>query len=273
MPSNFGLTTEGTKNTERQKRSLWPLCPLWLIFLIGCAAWMLIGCDRRNNEGSAPATPATGSSVRTGMGTIRGTVTLTGKPPVMQTIPNQPCHAGAGQLNDESVIVDSSGHLRNVVVYMESPPPAPPAANSAPPVLNQVNCQYVPHVLALRTGQTLRVTTSDPTLHNVHGLCSENEPFNFALIAPGQTRDLKFDRPEAFQIRCDVHPWMRAYVHVFDHPYFAVTGKDGTFEIKGVPAGSCTLVAWQEKYGLLRMQVTAADDKISPADFTFRSGL
>lgn len=191
----------------------------------------------------------------------------------MQTIPNQPCHACAGELKDESVIVDNSGDLRNVVVYIESPPPAPPPANSAPLVLDQVNCQYVPHVLALRTGQTLRVTTSDPTLHNVHGLCSENEPFNFALIAPGQTRDLKFDRPEAFQIRCDVHPWMRAYVHVFDHPYFAVTGKDGTFEIKGVPSGSYTLVAWHEKYGSLHMQVSAADDKISTADFTFQSGL
>lgn len=191
----------------------------------------------------------------------------------MQRIPNQPCHAGAGEVKDEAVIVDSAGHLRNVVVYLEGPPPAPPAPDLPPVVLDQVNCQYVPHVLALRTGQTLRVTTRDPTLHNVHGLCTENPPFNFALTAPGQTRDLKFDRPEAFQIRCDVHPWMRAYVHVFDHGYYVVTGKDGAFEIKNVPAGSYTLVAWHEKYGSLHMQASAADDKISTADFTFQSGL
>lgn len=244
-----------------------------LIVILGCGACAVIGCERRSRKNSAPQTPSPSGPIRTGTGIIRGTVTLSGNAPVMQTIPNRPCHEGAPELKDESVVVDGPGRLQNVVVYLEDPPPALPAANLPAIVLDQVNCRYLPHVLALRTGQTLRVTTSDPTLHNVHGLCTENEPFNFALIAPGQRKDLSFQHPEAFQIRCDVHPWMKAYVHVFAHPFFAVTGKSGAFEIKDLPPGVYTLVAWHEKYGLLHMQITAMDGKISAADFTFQSGL
>ncbi|HXE52514.1 MAG TPA: carboxypeptidase regulatory-like domain-containing protein [Tepidisphaeraceae bacterium] len=211
--------------------------------------------------------------MRIGTATIQGTVTLTGKPPEMATIPNQPCHAGAGPLKEETVVVDAAGHLQNVIVYLENAPPAPANSNLPAVVLDQKDCRYVPHVLTLGTGQTLRATTSDPTLHNVHGLCSVNEPFNFALVAPGQSKDLTFSRPELFQVRCDVHPWMKAYVEVFSHPYFAVTDAGGKFEIRNVPSGSYTLMAWQEKYGTVRQPVTVEDGKVVTANFTFQSGL
>lgn len=232
-----------------------------------CLVSILLGCDKQEPRGAANTQP-----VRTGTATIRGTVTLSGRPPQIPDIPNQPCHAGAGPLKDESVVVDGSGHLQNVVVYLEDAPPAPPAVNLPALVLDQRNCQYIPHVLALRTGQTLHVTTSDPVIHNVHGMCTTNDSFNFALIRPGQSKDLSFDQPEAFPIRCDVHPWMKAYVHVFAHPYFAVTGPDGAFEIRNAPAGTYTLVAWQENYGALKRSVKLSEHQTTPAEFIYQSG-
>ena len=241
------------------------------LFWILALGSLLIGCNRNTAE-SQPS-PATQTSYRIGTATISGTVTLTGKPPVMATIPNQPCHDGAKPLTEETVVADDRGHLQNVIVYLEDAPSAPPAEKLPPVVLNQINCQYVPHVLALRTGQTLHVTTSDPTLHNVHGTCTANGPFNFALVAPGQSRDLSFSQPELFPIRCDVHPWMKAYVQVFAHPFFAVTDKNGHFEIDHVPSGAYTLAAWQEKYGVLRQSVRMDDGKTANASFTYQSGL
>jgi hypothetical protein len=201
---------------------------------------------------------------------IRGAVTLTGSAPEMAVIPNQPCHAGAPELRDETVVADAAGHLQNVIVYLENPPPAPPALNLPPVSLDQVNCQFVPHVVALRTGQTLHVSTSDATLHNVHGLCTANDAFNFALVAAGQSKDLTFSRPERFPVRCDVHPWMKAYVQVFDSPYFAVTAKDGSFQIRNLPPGSYTLVAWQERYGEMRVSLNVRDDDVSDVQISFR---
>jgi plastocyanin len=229
----------------------------------------LSGCDRTAPKQSPPA--QTGP-IRAGTGIIRGTVSLAGKPPDMAAIPNQPCHAGAPALRDGSVVVNGDGRLQNVVIYLESPPPAPPPANFPAVSLDQVNCQFVPHVLALRTGQTLHVSSSDPTLHNVHGLCTVNDAFNFALVAAGQSKDLTFSQPERFPVRCDVHPWMKGFVEVFDHPYFAVTAKDGSFEIRNVPSGTYTLVAWHERYGELHTTVKATDGQTSNASFTFQSG-
>jgi plastocyanin len=242
-----------------------------LLTLQFCCALLLIGCEK-DKSGKATPAPASTQPVRTGTATIHGTVTLSGRAPVMPTLPNKPCHEGAEPLKDESVVADESGHLQNVVVYLEDAPPAPPASDLPAVVLDQKNCQYIPHVLALRTGQTLHVTTSDPVIHNVHGLCAVNEPFNFALIRAGQSKDLTFAQPEPFPVRCDVHPWMKAYVHVFVHPYFAVTGRDGTFEIHNVPAGTYMLVAWQENYGTLKQKVSTSDHQTASADFVFQSG-
>lgn len=199
---------------------------------------------------------------------ISGTVTLAGPipPPRQILVPN--CHAGAdATVPDETVVAGSDGALRNVIVHLKDGPNV--ATSSGPLVLDQVGCRYVPHVVTLRTGQTLRVRSSDPTLHNVHGLPDRNRPFNFGMTMAGETRDMTFTHPEIFRIRCDVHPWMQAYAGVFDHPFHAVTGEDGTFRLEGVPAGTYTLVAWHEKYGQRQQTVTVGESGQINASFTF----
>lgn len=243
------------------------------VFLALVLSVVPIGCDKTDQKQPAQQAGPSSGPVRSGTAIIRGIVTLSGKPPQMPVIPNQPCHPGAKPLKDETVVVDEAGHLQNVVVYLEDAPPSPATQNLPLVVLDQIDCHFVPHVIALQTGQTLRAATSDPTLHNVHGLCTNNPAFNFALVAPGQFKDLTFSQPELFPVRCDVHPWMKAYVYVFAHPWFAVTDQTGRFEIKNVPAGSYTIVAWQEKYGTLRQRITTQDGKSISAPFTYHSGL
>jgi hypothetical protein len=192
----------------------------------------------------------------------------------MRDIPNSACHPGGSLVKDESIVTDAAGHLANAIVYLKDGPPIDLPAE--PVLIDQVGCRYVPHVVALRTGQTLRVRSSDATLHNVHGLTEINPPFNFGMSAAGQTRDVSFARPEVLKLRCDVHPWMQAYVAVFDHPMFGVTGADGTFEINHVPPGKYTLVAWQERLGEMTREITVepAASAAAPvmADFAFGSG-
>jgi plastocyanin len=227
------------------------------------------GCKKTVAErGKAPA-----QTLPAGTATVRGLVRLTGKPPEMAVIPNKPCHEGAGPLTEETVVADGKGDLQNVIVYLEGAPAVLPGGPMPPVTLDQVNCRYVPHVVALRGGQTLHVTTSDPTLHNVHGTCVDNPSFNFALVARGQSKDLTFDTPERFPVRCDVHPWMKAWVQVFQNPWFAVTDKDGRYELRDVPAGTYTLVAWQEKYGPVKQKITVQDGKVLEQDLEFKSGL
>jgi len=125
---------------------------------------------------------------------------------------------------------------------VKDPEAVPSGLPAGPAVLDQVDCQYVPHVLGLRAGQVLRVKSSDPAMHNVHGLSEKNPGFNFGMTRTGESRDLTFARPEQFVVKCDVHPWMTAHVYVFDHPFFAVTGDDGAFEIAGLPPGEHEVV-------------------------------
>ena len=225
----------------------------------------LAGCS-----GEDPA-PAPRPPVPPGNGVITGTVTLSGKVSEMREIPNSSCHGGGANVREETIVSDAAGRLANVVVYLKDGPPV--SVPAKPVLLDQVGCRYVPHVVAVRTGQTLRVKSSDPTLHNVHGQSNANPAFNFGMTGAGQTRDLTFARPETFKVTCDVHPWMRAYVAVFDHPLFAVTGEGGTFEIRNVPPGAYTLVAWHERLGTREQQVTVppegGDDAPVGAGFTY----
>jgi hypothetical protein len=197
-------------------------------------------------------------TVTPGTGVIRGTVKFVGTPPPVKTI-GAICFPGSIPALDESLLVNADGSMKNIVIFIKDGPnlAGPPPGDA---LLAQRNCQYVPHVLALRTGQNLVVTSQDPTVHNVHIEADANPSQNFSQTQAA-SHTVVFQQPELLRIKCDVHPWMTAYAYVFDHPCFAVTADDGKFEIAHLPPGTYTLVAWQEKLLTQELQVTVSADK------------
>ncbi len=183
---------------------------------------------------------------------ITGKVTLKGNPPAN---PQLPFDAKCGELHKEPVhqplyVVAPDGGLAGVFVYIKDglsgktfPPPAEPV------VLDQLGCEYKPYVFGMQTKQKLLVTTSDPFMHNVHLLPKPSvKEFNRAQMPKQKAFEFVFDQPELFlTFKCDVHAWMYAYVGVVDHPFYAVTGKDGTFTLKNVPPGKYTIEAVHRK--------------------------
>lgn len=173
----------------------------------------------------------------------------------------------------ETLLVGGNNGIQNVFVYVKDglgprtyPVPAEPV------LLDQKGCRYIPHVFGIQVGQTLRVTNSDPALHNVNATPKENKGFNFGQPAgvPAATR--VFDRPEVgMPFRCDVHNWMNAYAGVVAHPFFAVTKPDGSFEIKGLPPGTYTVEAWHEQLGTQTQSVTVDGKTPAKAAFEFKA--
>ena len=247
-----------------------PICDLrfaiGLSLVVGSVS--LVGCD--NDASSAKGSDAAPQRVqlKTGTGIVRGVVKFDGVPPKMATIANRPCHAAAKEIEEETVIVGDGGAMMNVFVFVEGAGTGD-GGKREPAVLDQVHCRYVPHVVGVQVGQTLNVRSSDDTLHNVHYKPDRNAAGNFGMTRAGAERQVTFAAPEFIRVKCDVHPWMTAYVGVFDTPFFAATGVDGTFEIKGLPAGEYTLVAWHELYGRQQQPLTVADET-KPVEATFR---
>jgi hypothetical protein len=135
-----------------------------------------------------------------------------------------------------------------VFVYLKDAKPAPPT--SEPPVLDQQGCMYEPYVMGVLVNQKFKLRNSDPLLHNVHATPKPglNKEFNFGQVSKGQENERSFDQPEVLvRMKCDVHPWMFAYIGVCEHPYFAITDKEGNFKISGAPDGKYTLVAYHLK--------------------------
>jgi hypothetical protein len=250
FPSDFGFRIPNLPSLRLCVSAVQILCLL-----------LLISCDKTNPATTGPQT------VPAGTGVIRGVVKFIGTPPVMNTIGGA-CCPGSTPVVDESLAVNADGAMKNIVVFIKDGPnlAGPPPTDA---LLTQRNCQYVPHVLALRTGQDLVVTSHDPTLHNVHIQADANPSENFSE-SNGATHTVVFQQPELVRIKCDVHPWMTAYAYVFDHPCFAVTGDDGRFELRNLPPGTYTLVAWQEKLDTQEMQVTVSADKPSEVKFEYR---
>jgi hypothetical protein len=174
-------------------------------------------------------------------------------------------------VRSEKVIVNPNGTLRNVFIYVKTGLegktfPAPTESVT----LAQDGCMYVPHVFGIMANQQLKVVNDDATTHNIHALPEVNEEFNVGQRA-GQGPVIKmFAKPEAtVPLVCNQHPWMRAEAHVVSNPFYAVTGEDGSFELKGLLPGKYTIEAIHEKYGASRQQVTVEAGKNTPITFTF----
>ena len=141
-----------------------------------------------------------------------------------------------------------------------------------PVTIDQKGCQYHPHVLALMTGQPLQVINSDMTTHNIHPVPKNNREWNESQ-PPGSAPIMQsFAREEvAIPVKCNVHPWMKAYIAVFGNPYFQVTGKDGSFTLKNVPPGTYTVTAWHEPYGTQDQMVTVGPKESKAVTLTFKA--
>lgn len=173
----------------------------------------------------------------------------------------------------QNVVVNSNQTLKNVFIYIKEglketsfPAPAQPA------VLDQKGCWYVPRVLGTQAGQKLQIVNSDATLHNVHALAKQNPEFNLGMPLQGMKLEKTFSNPEVMvKFKCDVHPWMSAYVGVLPHPFFSVTDDQGAFRFDNVPPGEYVVEAWHETYGTKSQKVTVAGDGTSETNFQFSS--
>lgn len=208
--------------------------------------------------------------------TITGAVRFSGQPPEPRLL-NMARDAACASMHSEPVysefvVTNSDGMLANVFVYVKKgleegkkfPVPAEPVT------LDQRGCIYKPHVVGIQTGQRLRVLTSDNTSHNVHPLPQSNREWNLSQ-APGAGPLIKtFNRPEIrIPVVCNQHSWMRAYIHVVAHPFFAVTSEDGSFELEGLPPGDYEIEAVHERFGAQTRQVAVEADKPAAVDFTY----
>jgi len=139
-------------------------------------------------------------------------------------------------------------------------------------ILDQKGCMYEPHVLALMAGQTIEVRNDDQTTHNIHPTPKDNREWNKSQPAGASAIEDSFARQEvSIPVKCNVHPWMKGYIAVFKHPFFAVTTKTGAFDIKGLPPGTYTIEAWHEKYGVVDQQVTVGAKESKTVSFTFKA--
>jgi plastocyanin len=206
---------------------------------------------------------------------ITGVITLKGAAPAekeLTPIKDDPtCSASyPGALpKTKFYVVGASGELADVIVSLKGISGKSTGAAAAPLVMDQKGCLYYPQILAVQTGQKIIVKNSDTCVHNVHTVPKENAPQNLVQMPGGADLNFTFDKPEPFlKFQCDVHPWMFAWVSVFDHPYFAVSGADGKFTIKNVPPGKYTLEAAHRKLGVQTAGIEVKDDGAAQ-NFTF----
>ena len=207
---------------------------------------------------------------------VTGTVTFTGTAPKLNplTMDADPACAKkhSGPVPSELLVLGSGNAMANVMVWVSKGLPAGKTwpAPAAPAVLDQNGCQYKPHVMGLMVGQAYKILNSDGILHNIHTLPKINPGFNKPMPATLKETTTKFDKPEPiFHIKCDVHPWMQAYVGVFTNPFFSVTGADGKFTISGLDPGTYEITAWHERLGTQTATVTVAATGAKTQDFKF----
>ena len=217
-----------------------------------------------------------GTCLATQAGDVTGKITFKGTPKPEITI-DMSADPSCSKLHDKPVttrhfVVSSDGGFGDVFIYVKEGLsgktfPAP-AENRT---LEQKGCFYTPYVLGVQANQPLRIVNADPTLHNVHALPKINKEFNFAQPMQNMVTEKKFEKPEVLvKFKCDVHPWMFAYVGVVDNPFYAVSAPDGTFKIANLPAGKYTIEAVHPKAGVQTQEITVGAGA-TQANFTFEA--
>jgi plastocyanin len=255
--------------------------------LLGIAlAASVVACGGGSQEAAKPAESAAAPAGAAGgqkvdpatAGDVKGVVSLDGVAPKNEAIKmnaDPVCvSANKSPQFQETYQVGADGKsLANVFVYVKDglgnyvfDTPTEPAK------IDQQQCRYHPHVFGIRVGQPLEILNSDPTLHNIHAIPKANQEFNNGQPIQGMKMTHTFTAPEIMvPFKCDVHGWMNAYVGVVNHPYFAVTDKDGKFELKSLPPGTYTIEAWHEKLGTQTASVTLGAKESKDVTFTFKA--
>ena len=208
--------------------------------------------------------------------TVTGTVTFTGKPPALKPLAMDADPACAKKHSKpvpaEMLVLGSGNTMGNVILWVSKGLPAGKKfpVPKTPVTLDQRGCVYVPHAMGIMVGQAYRILNSDGILHNVQTLPKINKSFNRAMPGTSKEATTTFEKPEPiFQIKCDVHPWMSAYIGVFTHPFFSATGADGKFTISGLDAGTYEITAWHERLGTQTASITVGASDTKTQDFKF----
>ncbi len=250
---------------------------LWVLL-----AALIAGCSQPKQP--APATQAAKPEPEyfkvdaATAGAVTGKVNYTGARPARKKInideDEQCVKLNKAGMFDEAVVVNKNGTLANVFVYVKQGLEGKAFEKpQAAVVLDQKGCRFVPRVLGIQPGQTFKVTNSDPVTHNVHPVAQMNREWNQSQSSGAPPLERRFARPEVMvRVKCNVHSWMRSWVGVLDHPYFAVSGIDGSFEIANLPPGEYTLEAWHEVLGAREQKVKVDVRGKATADFKFDGG-
>jgi plastocyanin len=214
--------------------------------------------------------------VATAASTVTGTVTFAGKVPTLKPLAMDADPACAKKHSKpvlaEMLALGNGNTMGNILVWVSKGLPAGKTfpVPKTPVTLDQRGCIYVPHVMGIMVGQQYRILNSDGILHNIHTLPKVNPSFNRAMPATLKETSTTFAKPEAvFNIKCDVHPWMSAYIAVFTHPFFSTTATDGKFTITGLDAGTYEITAWHERLGTQSASVTVTGSDTKTQDFKF----
>ena len=236
---------------------------------------ILSGCRQSTPKESVKAPVEYFKVDRTTAGSIFGKIHFKGRKPVAKRVDMdedpQCAKLHKSAVFDTPVVVNKNGTVANVFVYVKQglegkqfePPPAAVT-------MDQKGCWFEPRVLGIQTGQQFQVTNSDPVTHNIHPRPKANREWNQSQPPAEPPLMRKFIRLEVMiRVKCNIHPWMRAWIGVVDHPYFTVTGEDGSFELANLPPGNYTIEAWQEELGTQQQPAAVAPSGKTRAEFTF----
>jgi len=245
---------------------------LGLMFLTAACGGGTEQAPASNTEApaAAPVDAATAGSI-TGKAMFEGTAPK--NEPIKMAADPVCVQQNKGVQTQETYMVGSGGELQNVFVYVKDglgsrtfPVPTEPVT------LDQQGCRYHPHVFGIMVGQPLSIVNGDPTLHNIHATPKLNTEFNTGQPIQGMKTSHTFTTKEVMMpFKCDVHGWMNAYAGILDHPYYAVSGPGGAFEIKNLPPGTYTIEAWHEKGGSQTQMVTVGPKEAKDIAFTFKA--
>jgi plastocyanin len=208
-----------------------------------------------------------------GSGAISGKVTYTGTPPKMKPIDMSKEPTCAKQhttpITTENVVTGPGNALQWVVVYISAGDQGASTPSQAVRY-DQKGCEYIPHVLPMQVAQELQIYNDDQTSHNIHPLSKANAEWNKSQPPGSPPIDAKYEKAEFIPVKCNIHPWMHGYFVVLNTSHYAVTGEDGSFDLKGLAPGKYTVTAWQEQYSTQTQEVTIAGGETKTVNFVFK---